>query len=178
MEQSLHCLWVSPLSDDSCELHLTASVHLKPVVGLLWFCTPCTSVQVLLVIWGLQQKTAELSLMKLGTDVSWVKMGIYLHVESSSLSCEAVMWLRGGQQLVLLHPVRLQTQRRTLWGTGKQKQHAEWLWFQHVCVSDSRKHFNKLSSRLTFRFNRHGHLSQPLLLLLLPLLPQPLSFIA
>lgn len=40
---------------------------------------------------------------------------VYLHVEASPLGCEAVVRLRGSQQLVVLYPVRLHTQRRTYW---------------------------------------------------------------
>ena len=43
-----------------------------------------------------------------------VCVSVYLHVETSSLGSEAVVRLRGGQQLFVLHLVRLQTQRRTL----------------------------------------------------------------
>lgn len=39
----------------------------------------------------------------------------YLHVEASPLSCKSMVRLRGSQKLVVLHPVRLQAQWRTIW---------------------------------------------------------------
>ena len=127
-------VWVSSLSDDPCELHLPSGVDLKPVVSLLWLCAPRATVHVVVVIRALWLTRALLRppfssrlLNKSSTyaphfpQLSYAvqvsdQTCVYLHVESSSLSREAMVGLRGGQQLVVFHPVGLQAQRRTLWG--------------------------------------------------------------
>lgn len=119
-------LRVSSLSDDPSELHLSTGIHLEPVDGLLRLCTPRAAVQILVIPRALQETTQLLSGLVFHPD-NWFEvqtnfspshpkvLSVYLHVESPPLSREAVVRLRGSQQLVVFHPVRLQAKRRTLW---------------------------------------------------------------
>lgn len=51
-------LWVSSLRYDPGKLHLSAGVHLKPVVSFLWLCAPRTAIQVIIIFRTLQLTTA------------------------------------------------------------------------------------------------------------------------
>lgn len=148
--QVLLILRVSSLSDDPSKLHLSPGVDLKPVVSLFCLRTPRTAIHVLIVVRSLKLTRALLRPQFLShTYIPCVRgydeLYDYLHVEPSSLGREAMMRLWGGQQLVVFHPVGLQTQRRTLW-EGKANKHMR----TNICLLNvpGRFHTRNMTSAL------------------------------
>lgn len=177
-------LWVSSLSYDPGKLHLSAGVHLEPVVSLLWLCAPRTTVQVIVVFRTLQLTTA---LFRTSLS-SWLenKFGPQpRHYPNFPNQC----WTRWKVMFTCMlsrprwaeNPWR-DWEEASSWSSSNRwdsRPSGGQSWKNKMCfdLNILNKYFDYCwCHSFTFRFSRHRCLLQPLLFLLLPLLLQPLGF--